>query len=415
VGKSEQKRAALLPGGYPPGAEPFLAAIIADREDDTPRLVFADWLQEQGEDDRAEFIRVQIELQNRLPWWDDALNRDTYETLANRIAKFPQDALALYERQRTLLARHRTQWLTGYPRWAFAPLWQSFRRGFPRAVQTKPENWLRDGAALRGWFPLEEVAFDGERGDYASVFAAPSLVGIPLLTLRYAGNSVLRALAAAPALGSVGGLRLDVAYSSNTEPDSLRAALGSPFLARVRELSSEIGGAAPLPDTFARAVAHSPHLRNLERLRLNFLMSADVCAELLRSPNVANLTELTLNCTHTDGDTDLALVSRLTGNGVIRALVGPAGPSRLTRLKLGCSDATDEGWDLLGRWPGLGSVTDLDLWRTRIGLDGMTTLSESPYIGQLRTLVFPKHPDPATNEAIAALPGFAHVRLTNAR
>jgi uncharacterized protein (TIGR02996 family) len=40
----------------------FLAAITASPDDDTPRLVFADWLQEHGEDERAEFIRVQCEI-----------------------------------------------------------------------------------------------------------------------------------------------------------------------------------------------------------------------------------------------------------------------------------------------------------------------------------------------------------------
>lgn len=40
----------------------FLAAICADPGDDTARLVYADWLQENGRDQRAEFIRVQVEL-----------------------------------------------------------------------------------------------------------------------------------------------------------------------------------------------------------------------------------------------------------------------------------------------------------------------------------------------------------------
>lgn len=39
----------------------FLAAIIAAPEDDLPRLVYADWLDENGDPDRAEFIRLQIE------------------------------------------------------------------------------------------------------------------------------------------------------------------------------------------------------------------------------------------------------------------------------------------------------------------------------------------------------------------
>lgn len=40
----------------------FLAAIRDRPGDDLPRLVFADWLEEHGEPDRAEFIRVQCEL-----------------------------------------------------------------------------------------------------------------------------------------------------------------------------------------------------------------------------------------------------------------------------------------------------------------------------------------------------------------
>jgi uncharacterized protein (TIGR02996 family) len=43
----------------PPG---FLSTILDNPDDDTPRLVCADWLDEQGENARAEFIRVQCEL-----------------------------------------------------------------------------------------------------------------------------------------------------------------------------------------------------------------------------------------------------------------------------------------------------------------------------------------------------------------
>jgi uncharacterized protein (TIGR02996 family) len=44
---------------------PFLAAIRAAPEDDAPRLVYADWLDEHGQSERAEFIRVQVELARR--------------------------------------------------------------------------------------------------------------------------------------------------------------------------------------------------------------------------------------------------------------------------------------------------------------------------------------------------------------
>jgi len=48
----------------------LLAAIWAHPHEDTPRLMYADWLQENGHTDRAEFIRVQCELA-RLDEWDE--------------------------------------------------------------------------------------------------------------------------------------------------------------------------------------------------------------------------------------------------------------------------------------------------------------------------------------------------------
>jgi uncharacterized protein (TIGR02996 family) len=40
----------------------FLEAIAAVPDEDGPRLVFADWLEEQGESNYAEFIRLQCRL-----------------------------------------------------------------------------------------------------------------------------------------------------------------------------------------------------------------------------------------------------------------------------------------------------------------------------------------------------------------
>jgi uncharacterized protein (TIGR02996 family) len=43
------------------GRAAFLRAVCAAPADDTPRLVFADWLDEYGEGGRAEFVRAQCE------------------------------------------------------------------------------------------------------------------------------------------------------------------------------------------------------------------------------------------------------------------------------------------------------------------------------------------------------------------
>jgi uncharacterized protein (TIGR02996 family) len=40
----------------------LLRAICENPAEDAPRLVYADWLDENGQPERAEFIRVQIEL-----------------------------------------------------------------------------------------------------------------------------------------------------------------------------------------------------------------------------------------------------------------------------------------------------------------------------------------------------------------
>jgi uncharacterized protein (TIGR02996 family) len=52
-----------------PTEEAFLRAICADPDDDAPRLIYADWLDERGrpgDTERAEFIRVQVEKERLL-------------------------------------------------------------------------------------------------------------------------------------------------------------------------------------------------------------------------------------------------------------------------------------------------------------------------------------------------------------
>jgi uncharacterized protein (TIGR02996 family) len=44
--------------------DPFVRAIIASPYDDLPRLIAADWLEERGQVERAEFIRVQVARSN---------------------------------------------------------------------------------------------------------------------------------------------------------------------------------------------------------------------------------------------------------------------------------------------------------------------------------------------------------------
>jgi uncharacterized protein (TIGR02996 family) len=91
----------------------LLAAIVTHPDEDTPRLMYADWLQENGQPDRAEFIRLQC-----------AVGADEEAE----------------ERAFELEDRNRGKWLAGLPQFAGAR-WE-FRRGFPEHLDVPAEQFM---------------------------------------------------------------------------------------------------------------------------------------------------------------------------------------------------------------------------------------------------------------------------------
>src|SRR4051794_27836662 len=89
----------------------LLAAIAAHPDEDTPRLMYADWLDEHGRSDRAEFIRLQCD---------------------------PGAGETAVERAEELEDRNRAKWLAGLPQFPGAR-WE-FRRGFPEYLDAPA--WL---------------------------------------------------------------------------------------------------------------------------------------------------------------------------------------------------------------------------------------------------------------------------------
>src|SRR5262245_10476077 len=110
-------------------SEALLAAVCANPDDETPRLVFADWLTENGNESRAEFIRVQIEL-------------PTCGAGARR--------LHLSRREHDLLSRHEDEWIKSIRpyvfEWSNSP-W-SFRRGFVERLELQAETFIERGEKL---------------------------------------------------------------------------------------------------------------------------------------------------------------------------------------------------------------------------------------------------------------------------
>src|SRR5262245_14653923 len=96
-------------------------AVLDAPGDDAPRLVFADWLDENGEPERAELIRVQIAAA-RTPFYEaryDALNRRADE----------------------LIVAHRTAWRLPNLRAGD----QVFRRGFVEEITVPVDVFRQTG------------------------------------------------------------------------------------------------------------------------------------------------------------------------------------------------------------------------------------------------------------------------------
>jgi uncharacterized protein (TIGR02996 family) len=117
------------------------AAIIAHPEEDTPRLAYADWLDEHDDPDRAEFIRVQCRLADlppSEPEWVDLIERQD-ELVARLLHRRLTHVAELPDRfyfGTDLLDAHE----------------EAFRRGFPYFIdcQISGTQWNRAAVARAG-------------------------------------------------------------------------------------------------------------------------------------------------------------------------------------------------------------------------------------------------------------------------
>ena len=131
----------------------ILAAIAAHPAEDTPRLAYADWLDDHAGDSadpsaarlRAEFIRVQCEI----------------KTLEDRTSTELQGYADLYRRQDAILTRHRRELL--------GPLGDDitdqevvFDRGFVAELRLDATRYMRHANAIATFQPLPDIrVWDG--------------------------------------------------------------------------------------------------------------------------------------------------------------------------------------------------------------------------------------------------------------
>lgn len=344
----------------------LLHAITADADDDTPRLVYADWLDEHDAPIQAEFVRTQCRLASGSA--ADADYPDLLERHAELVARF------------ALAAKLTAPALP--PGFAHLPDIQHgtdhFRRGFPytasgdwnpfydRAVPTDEqiERVCAGLAPLAATTTVRHLVLGMMTPDLlARVLVAPGAAALTGLTVQAAdytadgGDALVRALAGARSVATLESL----SFGANATVAGLRALDGA-NLGRLRalDLPALQGPARDVP-----AVAQAGWFRGLRRAR------AGNVDRPLQEPLLAAFARLP----HLDA-LDLGF-SHATAHKAFGTATGWA-----ALASLNCSSANFAAGHLArGTFPRLAELVARPMWP-----DAFRTLLGAKWLPQLRVL-----------------------------
>jgi uncharacterized protein (TIGR02996 family) len=228
-----------------PELQALLQACKDEPDDDAPRLVLSDWLEEHGQADRAEFVRLQVRLaRQEVPAGDEAV------------------AAA---RAHELYLRHADEWLGGLRGWAGGC---TFRRGLIEATARVED--LRDrppaGVAPQAvpWLEGLVLKYGRQRtvGDLLEVGALAHFTSLDLTGVKLTPPWLDR-LASSPRVAHLRGLRVWLNGPSKVAGEALAR---SPHLSGLRVLDVPDG----MGDSCLEALVGSPILRGLSSLAFCF-------------------------------------------------------------------------------------------------------------------------------------------------
>jgi uncharacterized protein (TIGR02996 family) len=330
--------------------EAFLQAIQEAPDDDVPRLIFADWLDDNGQGERAELIRLQCALA-AMPSGDP-------------------ERPGLLLRERALLDAHAAGWLGAFhePRrlWQYqrgtACLRLSVRRLAAPERLERAEQWF-----VRAW--VLELDLHGATQSLDALLSASFLSRLTVFRLEHArlGNEGARAVAFCPQLDRLTTLSL---RNNALGTDAVRAVVRSPYLARLEELN--LAQSALNLQGLALLASGLPRLRRLDLSEA--VSSPEGVGGLLEAGWLGNLTALGLS-------------SCRLGDGGVRLLADCPRLARLLGLSLAGNNVTAAGVAALAASPHLAGLRYLDLRFNPIGSAGARLLARSSFLGQLEALL----------------------------
>ncbi len=331
----------------------FLEAIAAEPDELAHRLVYADWLEEQGsprDQARAEFIRLQVERAALPP-------------------AHPR-ARALQRREDELLQRHGGEWSA-----EVAPLvrhWQ-FHRGFIEAVRLTVEQLVHNGQQLLRLAPVRRMQLRCTSALPAILSHSPgsarvladvlSRLEVLDLNREHLGEAAGLALLELPTLPKLKALHLG---HNSLSAAGVQVLAESPVLAGLRAL--EFTGSVES----LQALLHSPRLTSLRELSLAGGRLGDRVGRLLAGSGLLGRLR-GLSLAH----------AQMSATG-LAALVGSPAAEGLEELDLSFNPLGVEGARVLAR--SLPRLGELNLSRTRLGNEGAAILAESGLLSRLRAL-----------------------------
>lgn len=340
----------------------FLHDILAHPDEDAPRLIYADWLDEHN-DPRGEFIRIQC-------------------TLAQLSDEDPR-RWPLEQQEQELLREHGTKWL---PK-EIGHISCIFHRGFVEEITLSPEAFLDEADRLfeqapirrlhlrpRGWERAERP--DASLSEIASSRHLVRIHRLSLIDLTLS-RSELRDFLVSPVLRQLTDLQLSQLTVGNAErPES-----------RPDELPAEI----------VHDLTELPYRADLKALYLtDTALTLDGLRLLANSSSFGSLRELNLNG------------NRLT-HETARILTGGHLLPQLETLHLDSNRLGDAGAWAMCEWPALPRLTRLSLGHNQIFAAGIQALAEAPALRGLISLNLARNI--ACDEGTAALAASGWTRL----
>jgi uncharacterized protein (TIGR02996 family) len=348
------------------------AAILAHPDEDTPRLAYADWLEEHGDAKYAEFIRLQIEMA-REPWGEVAL-RDFYRPAEERTYYEPPSAVK----------PDTSSWGIG------------FHRGFPGLLTVNFDEvgskWFKKLSELFNRAPIARciVVSAGDEIPHWNEFLSNScFTKIRKLTLDLLTTAQTRQLITSPQATGLRELEVSV-YSEETATLLLR----SQIVTQLDALTISFGPSRSKEIvTAARSFLTNSKLRRLQLSGWKELWEGvrdsfpDTLEELIFWSNDFGRGGLVPFARSFRGDK----LRSLTFTGPLDekdmgAIAVCAGLSGLQRLELSGCGLKTRAVQALAKSPHLGSLLYLGLSENPIGDGGTVALAKSPHLANLLVL-----------------------------